>query len=114
MTTQALARQTHGKSVRRQRSPVRAAPTKKADPMSIRMDPDDRWLIARAAQAMGQNMTQFLLSSARDRATEVLLNQSFFRLESADWSAFVDALESPPPPNAKLKALLAQGLPWEH
>lgn len=85
----------------------------RAEPMSLRMDAATKSLIDRAAIALGQSRTDFMLISARERATEVLLNQSFFRLPGADWSAFTSALDSPPPPNAKLKALLARKMPWE-
>jgi uncharacterized protein (DUF1778 family) len=81
--------------------------------MSLRMDEETRQLIDKAASVVGQNRTDFMLSSARDRATEVLLNQTFFRLPTPDWEAFVSALDDPPPPNAKLKALLARKAPWE-
>jgi uncharacterized protein (DUF1778 family) len=82
--------------------------------MSLRMDVETRTLIDRAASVVGQNRTEFMLASARDRATEVLLNQTFFRLPNAGWAAFVGALDNPPPPNAKLKALLARKMPWEN
>jgi uncharacterized protein (DUF1778 family) len=52
-------------------------------------------------------------ASARDAATEALLNQTVFRLSGAEWDAFVSALDNPPPPNAKLKALLARTAPWD-
>jgi uncharacterized protein (DUF1778 family) len=85
----------------------------KSGPISLRMDEETRSLIDRAATVVGQNRTDFMLSSARDRATEILLNQTFFRLPTSDWDAFVSALDNPPPPNAKLKALLARRAPWE-
>lgn len=82
-------------------------------PMSLRMDAETRALIDRAASVIGQTRTDFMLASARDRATEVLLNQTFFALPKRDWEAFAGALDDPPPPNAKLKALLARTMPWE-
>ncbi|MDO9382226.1 MAG: DUF1778 domain-containing protein [Hyphomicrobiaceae bacterium] len=83
-----------------------------AEPMSLRIDAETRSLIDRAANVLGQSRTDFMLSSARDRATDVLLSQSFFLLEAEDWQRFNDTLDQPPPPNAKLKALLARKPPW--
>ena len=83
-----------------------------AEPMSLRIDAETRSLIDRAANVLGQSRTDFMLSSARDRATDVLLSQSFFMLEPGDWQRFNDTLDQPPPPNAKLKALLARKPPW--
>lgn len=85
----------------------------KAEPMSLRMDNHTRSLIDRAATVLGQNRTEFMLTSARERATEVLLNQRFFGLPLSEWEAFSAVLDNPPPPNAKLKALLAKKAPWE-
>ena len=82
--------------------------------MSLRMDEETRSLIDRAAKARGQNRTEFMLSSARQIATEVLLDQTLFVLNGSDWDGFVDALDNPPPPNAKLKELLARRAPWEN
>ena len=61
---------------------------------------------------MGQTRTEFMLSSARERATDVLLNRSLFVLGGRDWKAFSDALDEPPSANPKLKALMAKKAPW--
>jgi uncharacterized protein (DUF1778 family) len=117
MATTGLAPDSPRKSTRRSRRTSRpGAKTSgkaKSAPMSLRMDAETRTLIDRAASVVGQNRTDFMLASARDRATEILLNQTFFALPKSDWDAFVGALDSPPPPNAKLKALLARKMPWE-
>ncbi len=83
-------------------------------PMSFRIDIKTRALIDRAATVSGQNRTDFMLMAARDRATEVLLNQRLFSLAESDWDAFARDLDAPPPPNAKLKVLLSQVPIWDH
>ena len=85
----------------------------KATPMSFRIDDATRDLVDRAASVAGQNRTDFMLTVLREKATEVLLNQRLFTLNDADWNAFVERLDDPPPPNAKLKALLAKTPIWE-
>ncbi|HYD89535.1 MAG TPA: DUF1778 domain-containing protein [Vitreimonas sp.] len=85
----------------------------KAAPMSFRIDAQTRGLLDRAAAAAGQNRTEFMLAALREKAAEVLLNQRLFTLNDADWDAFVARLDDPPPPNAKLKALLARTPVWD-
>lgn len=84
-----------------------------AGPMSFRIDVETRALVDRAAAASGQNRTEFMLAALRARATEVLLDRRLFALGDDDWAAFVKRLDDPPPPNAKLKALLARDPLWE-
>jgi len=91
----------------------KAAPATKSAPLSFRMDGATRDLVDRAAQASGQNRTDFMLTVLRERATEVLLNQRLFQLHDADWAAFVARLDEPPAPNAKLKALLSRVPIWD-
>lgn len=119
MPATALARDADRRRTRRARETPRGktkpvyALKAKTEPMSLRMDVETRALIDRAASVLGQNRTDFMLTSLRERATEVLLNQRLFTLNDANWAAFVDRLDNPPPPNAKLKALLARVPIWD-
>lgn len=90
-----------------------AVAAKNKDALSLRIDQTTRGLIDKAAEILGQTRTEFMLTSARERATEVVLNQTLFRLNDTDWSAFNEALDNPPPANAELKALLARKAPWD-
>ena len=82
-------------------------------PLSMRVDSATKSLIDRAADVLGQSRTEFVLSSARERATEVLLNRSLFILGDNDWNAFTAALDEAPPANAKLRAMLSRKAPWD-
>jgi uncharacterized protein (DUF1778 family) len=81
--------------------------------INLRADAATRSLIDRAASVAGQTRTEFMLSSARERAIDILLNQRLFVLNEANWAAFVEGLDNPPPANAKLKALLARVPIWD-
>jgi uncharacterized protein (DUF1778 family) len=70
-------------------------------------------LITSAAVASGKSRTEFMLESARRDAVHVLLDQRFFQLEAGQLDAFMRVLDDPPPPNEKLKELLARKAPWE-
>lgn len=110
-----------GKPAKAKTKPKRAqaeriAPAKtaaKTVPMSFRIDAETRDLVDRAASALGQNRTDFMLTVLREKAIEILLNQRLFTLNESNWAAFVERLDDPPPPNAKLKALLAREPIWD-
>jgi uncharacterized protein (DUF1778 family) len=120
MAAAALARDTHRSPSRRStiasdKGKAKRVPTAKpkTEPMSFRMDVETRLLVDRAASIAGQNRTEFMLTALREKATEILLNQRLFTLNESDWATFVDRLDNPPPPNAKLKALLARVPIWD-
>ena len=94
------------------RKTARKAPAR-TPMLSFRMDEATRDLVDRAAEALGQNRTDFMITTLRQRAIEVLLDQRLFALNDADWAAFAARLDDPPPPNAKLKALLARTPLWD-
>ena len=85
----------------------------KVEALSLRVDPQTRFLIDRAADALGQTRTEFMLATARSKATEILLGQRLFALNDAEWSDFASALDAPMPANAKLKALLGRKRAWD-
>jgi uncharacterized protein (DUF1778 family) len=87
--------------------------TAKTAVLNMRIDAETRDLVDRAANASGQNRTDFMLTVLREKSIEVLLNRRLFLLDDADWIAFVERLDDPPPPNAKLKALLAREPVWD-
>ena len=94
-------------------TPARVRKAAPAKPYSVRMDASTAELIDRAAQAVGQTRTEFLLFSARRRATDVLLDQTLIRLNKADWNAFQRALDEPVAANDDLRALMTRKAPWE-
>jgi uncharacterized protein (DUF1778 family) len=81
--------------------------------INLRMSKQMRTLIDAAAAILGKSRTEFMLESARQHAIDVLLDQRLFALDAEHYAAFERALADPPPPNAKLKQLLASKSPWE-
>jgi uncharacterized protein (DUF1778 family) len=80
--------------------------------INLRADEATRALIDRAAHALGQNRTEFMLMSARLHAQEVILSQVYFELDEHDWKALNATLEAPPPPNEALKRLMSRTPSW--
>jgi len=79
----------------------------------IRATAPVKHLIETAATAVGKTLSEFILDSARQRATDVLLDQRLFVLDSDKYDAFVAALDNPPPAGLKLKALMKRKPLWQ-
>ncbi|RYY28320.1 MAG: DUF1778 domain-containing protein [Sphingomonadales bacterium] len=74
--------------------------------INLRIETQTRQLIDEAAAILGKTRTEFMIDSARALAIDVLLDQRLFVLDAARYDAFVQALDNPPAPGPKLRALL--------
>jgi uncharacterized protein (DUF1778 family) len=80
--------------------------------INLRIETHTRQLIDEAAAVLGKTRTEFMIDSARALAIDVLLDQRLFVLESERYDAFVHALDNPPAPGPKLRALLRRIPAW--
>lgn len=80
--------------------------------INLRIEAKTRRLIDDAAASLGKTRTEFMLESARSRAVDVLLDRRLFALDAGAFSDFVRALDDPPAPGPKLKALLRRVPAW--
>lgn len=90
-----------------------APPSRRDAVINVRLARQTKELIDSAAAAAGKSRSEFIIESARKSATDVLLDQRFFVLDPKQFEEFQAALDQPPAPNRKLKALLATRAPWE-
>lgn len=81
--------------------------------INLRIEARTRQLIDEAAAALGKTRTEFMVESARRQAIDVLLDQKLFTLDPDRHDAFVRALDAPPAPGPKLRALLGRTPAWE-
>jgi uncharacterized protein (DUF1778 family) len=81
--------------------------------INLRIESSTRHLIDDAAAILGKTRTQFMIESARRQAVDVLLDQRLFTLGSKRYNAFMQALDKPPAPGLKLKALLRRNPAWQ-
>ena len=81
--------------------------------INLRIETQTRQLIDEAAAILGKTRTEFMVDSARSVAIDVLLDQRLFVLDSDRHDAFVHALDNPPVPGPKLRALLRRVPAWE-
>lgn len=85
----------------------------KRDSLNIRIKPEDRGLIDRAAHAVGKNRTDFVLDATRRAAEEILLDRTVFTVSPEAYAEFLARLDAPPQPNERLRKTLQTPAPWE-
>ncbi len=85
----------------------------KRETLNLRIQPELRGLIDRAAELLGKNRTDFLLDAARHAAENALLDRTVFAVGPKTYAEFVARLDAPPRPNARLRRSLQAPAPWE-
>ena len=93
-------------------SPVRASGAR-TQRLGLRTTPAQVALIQRAAAVRGKSVTEFVLSSACEKAEQTLLDQRLFMVDEDVWLAFEEALDRPPRLNEALLSLISEPAPWE-
>jgi uncharacterized protein (DUF1778 family) len=81
--------------------------------INIRVRPEERALIDRAASAQGKSRSDFMLEASRRAAEEALLDQTVLRVDQATYNRFVELLDAPPRPSPALRRLMQTKAPWE-
>ncbi|WP_225071862.1 DUF1778 domain-containing protein [Desulfuromonas sp. CSMB_57] len=85
----------------------------KRETLNIRIRPEDRGLIDRAARARGKNRTEFILEAARLAAEEALLDQVIITANPENYAEFLARLDLPPRPNESLRRTMQTPAPWD-
>jgi uncharacterized protein (DUF1778 family) len=85
----------------------------KRDTLNIRIKPELRGLIDRAAELAGKNRTDFVLDAARHAAEDALMDRTVFMVDPTAYAEFLARLDAPPRPNARLRRALQTRAPWE-
>jgi len=83
------------------------------DTLNLRINPEERGLIDRAAALAGKTRTDFVLEAARRAAVEVLTERTLFNVDAKALAEFLAALDAPPRPNDKLTRTMQTPAPWE-
>jgi uncharacterized protein (DUF1778 family) len=81
--------------------------------INLRIEAQTRQLIDEAAALLGKTRTEFMVESARQQAIDVLIDQRLFTLDTKHYDDFVHALDNPPTPGPKLKALMRRTQAWQ-
>ena len=85
----------------------------KRETLNIRIKPEERNLIDRAAKTRGKNRTDFILEAARLAAEDALLDQVIISESPEAYSEFLARLDMPPKPNERLRKTMQTPAPWE-
>lgn len=83
------------------------APTKDAR-LNLRMREAETALIRKAAAETGQSMSEFMASSALERAFDVLADKRSFVLGEDRWEEFMQRLDRPARPDERLVELFSE------
>jgi uncharacterized protein (DUF1778 family) len=83
------------------------------DTLNLRIRPELRGLIDRAAELEGKNRTDFVLNAARHAAEETILDRTVFAMDPGAYAEFLARLDAPPRPSARLRRTLETPAPWE-
>lgn len=78
-------------------------PALKKQRIDLRLTDDDKTIIEEAAALSNQTITQFMLSSASERAAEVIEQHRRLVLSEESWNLVMDAISNPPQPNDRIK-----------
>lgn len=80
----------------------------KATRVQLRLRPDQKAVLARAAQLRNTSLSNFMLEHACEAAQQVLAEQVDIVMAPAEWEAFCKALNAPPRHIPALKKLLTE------
>ena len=83
-------------------------PARKDTKVQVRLRPDQKELLARAARLRQTTLSHFLLDNACTAAQQVLADQVHFVLPPESWTAFCKALDAPSRELPALKKLLTE------
>lgn len=79
--------------------------TERAERLEARLTPEQKRLFVSAAELQGRSLSDFVVSSAIEKATQVLAEMAVIRLDAEQSRGFATALLAEPHPNeALLKA----------
>ena len=87
--------------------------TQRREPLNLRIKPEERGLIDRAATLTGKTRTNFVLEAARHAAEEALLDRTIFIVSPEAYAQFLARLDEPPKPNARLQRTMQAKSPWK-
>jgi uncharacterized protein (DUF1778 family) len=92
---------------------MRKTKSKKPSPLKgakvqLRLRPDQKAVLTRAAQLRQTSLSQFMLEHAYEAAQQVLAEQVDIVMPPAEWEAFCKALDAPPRVIPALRKLLLE------
>lgn len=87
--------------------------TTRRETLNIRIKPEERNLIDRAARLRGKNRTDFILDAVRSAAEEALYDQTIISADPEAYAKFLARLDMQPCPGDGLRKTMKTPAPWE-
>ena len=88
-------------------------PIPKRQSLNLRIKPEERGLIDRAAKTLGKTRTDFVLDAARRAAEAALLDRTVLTVSPKAYAEFLARLDASPKPNERLQQTMKTSAPWE-
>jgi uncharacterized protein (DUF1778 family) len=85
----------------------------KRQSLNLRIKPEERGLIDRAAKTLGKTRTDFVLDAARRAAEDALLDRTVLTVSPKAYAEFLARLDASPKPNERLQQTMKTSAPWE-
>jgi uncharacterized protein (DUF1778 family) len=85
-----------------------ATRTTRSEKLDLRLTKNAKRTLQAAAAASHRSVSEFVLESALARADEALADRRTFGLNTAQWKAFMAALDAPPRHLPRLERLLKE------
>ena len=85
-----------------------AASKRRDAKLDLRLTASAKRTLQMAAATAHRSVSEFVLESALARAEEELADRRVFRLDAAQWKAFLAALDAPSRPSSRLARLLRE------
>jgi uncharacterized protein (DUF1778 family) len=80
----------------------------RSEKLDLRLTPFAKQRLAAAAERERRSVSDFVLTSALERADETLADRRTFSLDTAQWAKFQAALDAPPRNLPRLERLLTE------
>jgi uncharacterized protein (DUF1778 family) len=97
----------------RRRSFMSSARPAKRETLNLRIKPQERGLIDRAARSLGKTRTDFVLDAARRAAEDALLDRTVLTASPKAYAEFLRRLDAPPRPSERLRKTMQAKAPWD-
>lgn len=85
----------------------------KRETLNLRIKPEERGLIDRAAKSLGKTRTDFVLDAARRAAEDALLDRTVVSVNVKAYAEFLARLDAPPQSNPRLRRTMKTPAPWD-
>lgn len=84
------------------------ATPRRTEKLDLRLTPQAKRRLAAAAESVQRSVSDFVLTSALERADEALADKRVIALDADQWTKFLAALDAPPRQMPRMKRLLSE------